>query len=206
MFDAGMLLRNYLVFFILPVWMIAGLSDYLLHRRTRIEHNAGTKESVLHVLQLSEVGIPVLLALLLEVNALIILVMLIGLVLHEMTALWDLHYAAARRYVSPLEQHVHSFLEILPLMAVSFVTVMYWNQFVALFGLGVEAPRFELRAKSNPLPTLHLVALLASVACCVVLPYAEELWRCIRTPRPASSEAPAAMASVAGGAKERRAA
>jgi hypothetical protein len=157
------------------------------------------------VLQLSEVGIPVLLALLLEVNALIILVMLIGLVLHEMTALWDLHYASARRYVSPIEQHVHSFLEILPLMAVSFVTVMYWNQFAALFGLGVEAPRFELRAKSNPLPTLHLVALLASVACCVVLPYAEELWRCLRA-RPASSEAPAAIAPVSGGAKERRAA
>jgi hypothetical protein len=202
--DAGMLLRNYLVFFILPVWMVAGLSDYLLHRRTRIEHNAGTKESVLHVLQLSEVGIPVLLALILEVNALIILAMLIGLVLHEITALWDLHYASARRYISPLEQHVHSFLEILPLMAVSFVTVMYWDQFIALFGFGVEAPRFELRGKSNPLPTLHLAALLASVACFVVLPYAEELWRCLRTRTPASREAETAIAAVSGSAKERR--
>jgi hypothetical protein len=181
MLDAGMLLRNYLVFFILPLWMVAGLSDYLLHRRTRIEENAGTTESLLHVLQLSEVGIPVLLALLLEINALIILFMLIGLVLHEITALWDVSYASTRRHVSPLEQHVHSFLEVLPLMAVSFVTVMYWNQFVALFDFGPEAPRFELRPKSNPLPTLHLAALLMSVVCFVVLPYAEELWRCIRT-------------------------
>ena len=180
MLDAGMLLRNYLVFFILPLWMVAGLSDYVLHRRTRIEENAGTKESVLHVLQLSEVGIPVLVALLLDINALVILIMLVGLVLHEFTALWDVSYASKHRYVSALEQHVHSFLEVLPLMAVSFVTVMYWNQFIALFGFGPETARFELRPKSNPLPTLHLVALLMSVACFVVVPYAEELWRCIR--------------------------
>ena len=82
MIDAGMLLRNYLVFFILPLWIVAGRSDYVLHRRTCIEENAGTKESVLHVLQLSEVGIPVLAALLLDINALVILIMLVGLVLH----------------------------------------------------------------------------------------------------------------------------
>jgi hypothetical protein len=180
MFDAGTLLTNYLIFFILPLWMVAGLSDYLLHRRTRIEENAGTKESMLHLLQLSEVGIPVLLALLVDINAFVILIMLIGLVLHEITALWDVSYASKRRYVSPLEQHVHSFLEVLPLMAVSFVTVMYWDQFMALFGVGAETVSFALRPKANPLPTLHLVALLVSVACFVVLPYAEELWRCIR--------------------------
>lgn len=180
MFDAGLLLRQYLLFFILPLWMLAGLTDYFLHKRSRIEDTAGIKESVLHALQLGEAGLPVLLALLLEINALIILFMLIGLVLHEVTALLDVSYASSRRYVSPLEQHVHSFMEVLPPMALSFVTVMYWNQFAALFGFGPETPRFGLRPKSHPISSVYLAILLLCIACFIVLPYTEELWRCFR--------------------------
>jgi hypothetical protein len=179
--DIGLLLRDYLLLFILPLWIVAGLTDYMLHKRTRIEETAGTKESVLHAIQVGEAGVPVLLALLLDINALIILLMLIGFVLHEITALWDLNYASRRRYVSPFEQHVHSFMEVLPLMALSFVTVLYWNQFTALFGFGPEPARFELRPKPTPISTGYLLPLLLSVACFVVLPYAEELWRCVRT-------------------------
>lgn len=180
MLDAGLLLRQYLLFFILPLWMLAGLTDYVLHKRTRIEETAGIKESVLHALQLGEAGFPVLLALLLEINALIILFMLVGLVLHEVTALLDVSYASSRRYVSPLEQHVHSFMEVLPLMAVSFITVMYWNQFAALFGFGPETPRFDLHPKSHPISPVYLAVLLLCIACFIVLPYTEELWRCFR--------------------------
>jgi hypothetical protein len=183
MLDPAALLRHYLLFFILPLWMAAGLTDYVLHKRTHIEENAGTKESILHALQLGEAGVPVLLALLLEVNALIFLVMVVAFVLHELTALWDVSYASAHRYVSPLEQHVHSFMEVLPLMALSFVTIMYWNQFVALIGLGPEPARFELRPKSNPISTEYLAVLFSSIAVFVVLPYGEELWRCLRASR-----------------------
>ena len=135
-----MLLRHYLLFFILPLWMAAGVTDYVLHKRAQIEENAGTKESILHALQLGEAGIPVVLALLLEINALIFLVMVLAFILHELTSLWDVSYASAHRDVSPLEQHVHSFMEVLPLMALSFVTILYWNQFVALIGLGWNRP------------------------------------------------------------------
>ena len=124
--------RPYLLYFILPLWLLAGLSDYVLHKRTHIEDNSGTKESVLHALQLGEAGIPVILGLLFDINALIIAIMLVALVVHEATALWDVTYAHTRRYISPLEQHVHSFLEVLPIMAVSFVTVLYWDQLQAL--------------------------------------------------------------------------
>ena len=58
--------------------------------------------------------------------------------------MWDLAYAITRRYVDPLEQHVHSFLELLPLMGVSFVTILYWDQFLALFGLGLETAAFRI--------------------------------------------------------------
>lgn len=100
--------------------------------------------------------------------------------LHEITAVWDVSYAAKRRYVSPLEQHVHSFMEVLPLMALSFVTVMYWDQFAALFGSGPEPPLFELRSKSDPLSPMYLAVLFLCIAGFIVLPYSEELWRCAR--------------------------
>lgn len=188
MIDPAVLVRNYLLYFILPLWVLAGLTDYFLHKRTRIEENSGTKESVLHVLQLGESGIPVMVALLFEINALIIAMMLVALIVHEATALWDVTYAHTRRYISPFEQHVHSFLEVLPIMGVSFVTVLYWNQFVALFGLGPEAARFAVEPKMNPLSSSYLIALFSSITVLIVIPYGEELWRCISAARRSPSK------------------
>ena len=182
-FDPAFLIRQYLLFFILPLWIAAGLADYLLHRRTHIEVTSGTKESLLHALQLSEAGIPVIMGLLLDINSLVLLMMLVALLAHEATALWDVHVAIHRRYVGVLEQHVHSFLELLPLMGVSFVTILYWDQFLALFGLGSEPGRFEFRAKSNPLSLVYLIGSFGAVGLLIVLPYGEELWRCISTAR-----------------------
>ena len=109
--------------------------------------------------------------------------MLVALLAHEATALWDVHVAIRRRYVGVFEQHVHSFLELLPLMGVSFVTILYWDQFIALFGLGGEAPRFEFRPKSNPLSFAYLVGSFGAVGLLIILPYGEELWRCIAAGR-----------------------
>lgn len=181
--DPALLVRSYLLYFILPLWVGAGLFDYFLHKRTRIESTSGTKESILHILQLAEAGLPVIVALLFEINALVIAAMLIALIIHEATALWDVTYAHTRRYISPWEQHVHSFLEVLPIMAVSFVTVLYWNQFLSLFGLGTEVPRFVIEPKTNAVPFTYLVVLFSSLALFIAVPYGEELWRCISTAR-----------------------
>lgn len=179
--DPALLVRNYLLYVILPLWVLAGLADYFLHKRTHIENTSGTKESILHILQLGEAGIPVMVALLFEVNALALAIMLTALIIHEATALWDVTYAHTRRYISPWEQHIHSFLEVLPIMAVSFITVLYWDQFLALLGLGTEAPRFTFEPKTNPLSSAYLMALFGSIALFIVIPYSEELWRCIST-------------------------
>lgn len=179
LFDPASLIRQYLLFFILPLWIAAGLADYVLHRQTRIEDTSGTKESLLHSLQLGEAGIPVLMGLLLDINALVLLIMLVALLAHEATALWDVQVAIHRRYVGVFEQHVHSFLELLPVMGVSFVTILYWDQLLALFGMGSEPARFELRPKPNPLSFVYLVDSFGAVGLLIVLPYGEELWRCI---------------------------
>ena len=181
--DPAILLRQYLLYFILPVWLLAGLIDYFLHKRTHIEDNSGTKESVLHALQLGEAGVPVILGLLFEINALIIASMIVALLAHEATALWDVTYAHNRRYIGPLEQHVHSFLEVLPIMAVSFVTILYWDQFQALLGMGSQNPRFEFLPKADPISTPYLLAFFGSIAIFIGIPYGEELWRCLKAGR-----------------------
>jgi hypothetical protein len=102
------------MYVIVPVWLLAGLADYVCHRASRIEHTSGIAESLLHLLQFAEVGVPLLAALFLEINAAVLLVMLVGLVLHQATAVWDVRYANATRRVAPTEQHVHGVLEMTP--------------------------------------------------------------------------------------------
>jgi hypothetical protein len=169
----------YLMFFLVPLWLLAGVGDWANHRRTAIERTAGPKESALHLLMLAEVGLPMLMALFLEINALVIAVMLLMLPIHEATAWWDVKYASSKREIPPLEQHMHSLLEVLPLTAVSFVVVRHWDQFLALFGMGQEAARMTLRLKAEGLPGWYLTALLLAVLLLAVLPYAEEFWRCV---------------------------
>src|SRR5215204_3390807 len=101
-----------LMYFILPLWLAAGFADWLCHRASNIATTSGPKESVLHLFQFAEMGVPVLAALFLEINTLIIAIMIVFLVLHEATAIWDVRYASATREVGPTEQHVHSFLEM----------------------------------------------------------------------------------------------
>ncbi|TGS50197.1 diguanylate cyclase, partial [bacterium M00.F.Ca.ET.179.01.1.1] len=103
----------------------------------------GAKESLIHLLMFAEVGIPLLAAMFLEVNALVIAVMIVAFFVHEATAMWDVRYATTARTVGPIEQHVHSFLEMIPLMGLVIVVALHWRQFLALFGAGPETARFD---------------------------------------------------------------
>ena len=169
-----------LQYFVVPIWVLAGLADWLCHRRACIEATAGPKESMLHLLLFAELGLPLLLVLFFEVNALLFAVMILAWVVHEATTWWDLSYAVSRRTVGPVEQQVHSVLEMAPLMAVLLLAVLHWPQFLALWGLGDEAPRFVLQRKSDPLSGAYVAGLLASVVLLNGLPFIEELLRGLR--------------------------
>src|SRR4051794_16755047 len=173
--DAGAT-QTLLMYFVLPVWLAAGFADYLCHRATSIETTSGWKESLLHLLQLAEMAVPTLAAIFLEINALIIAVMIVCLAAHEATAIWDVSYAYKRREITPTEQHVHSFLEMLPLMGLLLVVSSHWDQFLALFGLNGMA-QWSIQLKQPPLPWLYVSITLALVVLFEVLPYLEELWR-----------------------------
>src|SRR3954471_6752433 len=106
------ILRALLMYFVLPVWLAAGFADYLCHRAAHIERTSGWKESVLHLLQFAEMALPILAALFLEITSGVIALMVICLILHQATAMWDVHYANRTRDVMPIEQHIHSVLEM----------------------------------------------------------------------------------------------
>jgi uncharacterized membrane protein len=135
-------------------------SDYLCHRAAHIERTSGWPESVLHFLEMAEMAIPVMAALFLEINAAVILLMIVCFLLHQATALWDLYYAAARREVGPIEQHVHSFLEMVPLMGLLLVVALHWDQFISLFGFA--SPRFDFALKPRPLPWIYVATVLGA--------------------------------------------
>ena len=130
-----------------------------------------------------EFAVPILMCLFFDINALLFAVMIASFIAHEATALWDVSYAIERRYVSPIEQHVHSFLEMVPLMAGIVVAVQHWGQLLALFGVGSDPARFTLQLKPEPLPIFYIVLVLGSTLLLDLLPYLEELWRGLRARR-----------------------
>ncbi|HYH38855.1 MAG TPA: hypothetical protein VD860_11585 [Azospirillum sp.] len=178
--DVAQVTRDFLMFFVVPLWITSGVADYLCHRATDIEHTTGSYESLLHLAMLAEMGVPTLAALFLEITSPVLAMMIASFVLHEATALWDVSYAVQHRNVTPLEQHVHSFLEMLPLMALSFVAVLNWPEVMAMVGAGDRPADWSLRLKEDPLPTGYVISVLAAVALFNGLPYLEELWQDIR--------------------------
>lgn len=172
-----------LMYFILPLWLEAGFADWLCHRASDIETTSGAKESLLHLLMFAEVGFPLLAAMFLDINGLIIAFMIVMFFVHEVTALWDVSYATTLRTVTPIEQHIHSFLEIIPLMAIVSVVSLHWQQFLAVFGAGSEALRTDVSWKPEPLPILCVTTILSMVLLFKLLPYLEEFWRGLRANR-----------------------
>jgi len=187
-FDPQMLL---LLYFVLPVWLIAGFADWICHRATDIENTTGLKETWIHILMFLEMGLPLLSALFLEVNALVFAFMIVLFFCHEATALWDVSYAVTAREVKPIEQHIHSFLEMVPLMALLLVISRHWSQFQALFGFGDEPPRFELMWRADPLPTGYIIFVLSAIFLLEMLPYLEEYWRGKKARKRAANKAAA---------------
>lgn len=176
--------QGFLLYFVLPLWICAGAADWICHRVSHIEQTSGSRESMIHLLMFTEIGAALLPGLLLQINSLIIAWMIVMYFVHEATAMWDVRYATAHRRLAPIEQNIHSFLDMIPLMAVSFVIILHWQQFLALLGMGTEAADFSIRAKIGPVPTVaYTGTMLATSFILTTIPYVEELARCIRAER-----------------------
>lgn len=175
--------RRFLLYGVLPLWFAPAVADWAMHRRTRIEETSGLRESLVHALMMAEAGGPVVLGLTAEINPLVLTVMAGAALVHGATAVWDVTLATGEREVTPIEQHIHSFLEVLPLTAVAFTACLHWDQVRSLRHGGDSRGSWRLRPKSRPLPAGYLAGFAAAVTTFVALPYGEELLRCARAAR-----------------------
>ena len=171
---------------VLPLWLLSGLADYICHSRTDIAHTSGTHESLLHLLQTVEIGVPLLAFLFLSFNALVLVLMFTGVVAHTASSWSDLRYAARLRCITPFEQYVHSFLNVLPWTAFALVVVLHWPVARAVFD---PAPASDwVPHLRRPAFDGSIIAgvLLASFAC-AVLPALRELIATLRA-RPQAAQ------------------
>ena len=134
-------LQALLVFGLLPAWLAAGFADWLCHRKADIERTSGPRESRLHLLLQLEIAIPVIAALFFEINTLLLAFMTVAVLAHTATSLWDTYVAQPRRHISPVEQHVHSWLDMLPVFALVLVYTLHFPE---------DPPDWTLRPRATP--------------------------------------------------------
>jgi hypothetical protein len=172
--------ERYLLFVLLPLWIVPGVVDWYWHRRTQIEHTSGLSESLVHSLMMLEVGLPIQLALLFEINPLVLTLVAGAVVAHSATAVWDVRMAVHHREVKTGEQHTHSFLEVLPFMGIAFLACLHGEATRRLLTGRTKPGDWRLQVKKPRLSLSYLAGIAGLIAVGVALPYANEAWRCLR--------------------------
>ena len=177
------IVQSLLMYVLLPTWLLAGLGDWLCHRVQRIEETTGLKESLMHLLLLAEMGIGVCAVLLLEIDAAVMVLLIVCCVAHEVTTWWDLSYAMTLRRIPVVEQWVHSLQMVLPWTGLISLMVLHHEQTLALIGWGAQAPDWQWHWKQPPLPVEFIAGAFIGSILLVWLPFAQEAWRCLRVRR-----------------------
>jgi hypothetical protein len=176
----GTLLEFGLLHVLAPAWLVAGFADFVCHRIMRIEHSAGVRESLLHILMLAQLGVAVLCALFFDLTALVFAIMLIACLAHEVTTCIDLAYAESRRRVPWYEQWVHALQQSFPWAWLVGWMLVGAPQALALIGVGDAVPVWEIRARDPQLSSGYLAFFFGAVAVLIGAPFAYEFWRCSR--------------------------
>jgi len=161
---------------------VAGLLDYIWHRKTRIETTTGPEESCLHLLMLAEAAPIALAPLLFEINGGVLLLMAGMFAAHEATAAWDVSMTAPRRLIETTEQHIHGVLEMMPFTVASLYIATHWDKLRAI----LRHPRsrdLRLRLKEPRASTAQIAGLVSAITLFDFAPHVEELWRCLATQR-----------------------
>jgi hypothetical protein len=174
------LLINLILYGLLPLWGITGFIDWCCHRATGIERTSGLRESLIHSLMGVQLGIPILLCLLFQVNVLVLLICFAAFLLHEAVAHYDVHYSAPKRRISIWEVHVHNYMATIPLYLLMLIMVLNWDVVLKLVHLQ-WAGQFTLQRLPAPQGGSGYLRgyLLFMLVLCVV-PYIEENLRCLR--------------------------
>jgi hypothetical protein len=152
------LINQLLLYVMYPLWLVAGAFDYWCHRRTNISATSGIIESSLHVAQFLTIAVVFICAVLLEPTIATIAVIGVAAVLHLVLSYVDVAYTHRRRYISPLEQHVHGFLDVLPIIAVCLLAVLVLNDPSPVTGFATRLQAASTRELALLIGTFVVVA------------------------------------------------
>ncbi len=177
------LLERALLAVLLPLWLVAGSADWACHRQQRIEHNAGARESLLHLAMLAELAAGLWAALLLELNAGALALVLAACIAHELTLWVDLAWAESRRSIPWFEQWVHGWQQALPWVGAAALLLLHRGQALAMLGLGSAVADWRLHWRAEPLPPAYLAGFLLAALLLVAGPFVSEFVRCWRAAR-----------------------
>jgi hypothetical protein len=178
--ETNHLLVNLILYGLLPLWGVAGFIDWCCHRATKVERTSGLKESLIHSLMGVQLGVPILLCLLFDINVLTLLLCVAMWLLHEFVAHWDVRYASPLRKISIWEVHVHNYMATLPLYLLMLIVVLNWD--VAVRAVTLQwGGELTLHRVATPYgSSTYLPAYLTFMALFCVVPYLEENIRCLR--------------------------
>jgi hypothetical protein len=124
----------------------------------------------------------------------------------EATAYWGLRLAVSRREVTPIEQIIHSFMEMMPLVGLWLAGLLREDELRALAGSARRPADFSLRLKNEPLAARYRAVPLSAIALLGVVPYFEELWRTAQAAASSSAGSqPRAAPGAIGSASNREA-
>jgi len=178
----GMLLQV-----ILGLWVAAGFADWWCHRRTRIEQTSGTAEALCHWLLLLQMGTAITLCTLFQPTLLLLVLLLCLWLAHQSITFMELRWVCPVRDVTPGEQMIHSFLEVLPVAGMLLLSIPVVDSALQEDS-AAAAWTLERRALADV--AWRAEAWPALIFACVAfngLPYLEELWRCLRWHRSAAA-------------------
>jgi hypothetical protein len=177
--DASTIVLNILLYVLLPLWGVAGGVDWFCHRATKIESTAGLREALVHALMGFQVGIPILLGLLFEVNVLVLIMCILALVAHELVAHYDVHYAQDLREISIWEVHAHNYLATLPFFILLLIIVRRWETFVNFVTLNWAGNmNLQFRQESLGMNGNFALSYIIGMGIFIVMPYMLEMYRC----------------------------
>lgn len=167
-----------ILYVVLPLWGISGFIDWMCHRATQIEHTSGIKESLIHALMGVQIGIPIVVGILFEMNVLVFLICLLSLIAHELVAHRDVAYTMDRRRISIWEVHAHNYLATIPFYLIALIGVRNPETLLKTFTFD-WAGELELRLYAEPVGgSGYLPWYLAFMGIICIIPYTEELLRC----------------------------
>ena len=143
-------------------WLACGLCDFIAHWRTDLPHTSGFAESATHLVQLALLGVAVVLGFGFGIGRGSAVLLLLLVLAHAVVGYVDTRIAfAAPRVVSPFEQHVHSVLDMAPVVALGWYVASTWPAAMD-GGWALQARR------PMPSPGAWFAVLAPAMALCVV--------------------------------------